>query len=666
LKQIYFTCGILLACISTQAHSPSKADRLFEKNDYYRASELYKKLVKKHPSQETNFKLGQCYQKMNRYQEAEMSYRQVAVAGPYTDPAFYLDYGLVLKNNDKCMEAKAAFSKYDSLMPADRRGKMNMNSCEILADDHKYDLPISVSDVKALNTKYSDFGATRYKDGVVFTSSRRSPTQLDRQIDGWTGGFYSDVYYSKKGKKQTDFGKASRLEENMVDLPFHDGSASFSKNFDTIYISRATYDLPKSQRNSKGVDRIKIYSAKMGEYKWKGMSPAAFNSNLYSVTDPSFSFDGKRLYFSSDMPGGSGGPDIYYCTREGSGWSKPVNCGPEVNTGGREVFPSSDSLGNLYFSSDSYGGFGGLDICVALNNNGSFSKAIPMKTPFNSAADDFGITFIKSGKSGYLSSNRTGGIGDDDIYYFDLAQDSIDKKMVTSIYTIGYRPYTAIATVNVSIFETNPDKAIQNGELQYRNPATQKIEKVLFSKGVATFKVPGKTNLVMDISPSGHKSRTDSFQLKALKNDTIINLAFTYDNPANAATGTENTGTQPLTMTFHSKNIFFDFDKSNIRSNEISCLDSVARYMKKNKDLQVEVGAHTDRKGTDEYNKSLSLRRAEATINYLSSKGVDRKRMHPVGYGFSKPFNRCLPGVECSPEEDQENRRVVFSFTPSK
>ncbi|HEV7230525.1 MAG TPA: OmpA family protein [Bacteroidia bacterium] len=665
MKHLYIMLASLLITAAASADSP-KADKLFARYDYYRASELYKKEAARHPSQEINYKLGLCYQKMNRYKEAEESYSKVAAAGPYSDPAFYLNYGLVLKNNEKCDAAKSAFRKYDSLMPADVRGKAYLNSCDIIAEDHRWDLPIGMANVKALNTKYSDFGALRYKDGIVFTSSRRSPTLLDQQIDGWTGGYYTDIYYAKKGQKNTDFGMATRLEENMVDLPFHDGPATFSKNFDTIYISRATYDLPRKLKKDPGVDRIKIYYAKMGEYKWNGMTPANdINSNFYSVADPALSADGKRMYFASDMPNSFGGSDIYYCNRQGSGWSQPVHLGPEVNTPGREVFPACDSLGNLYFSSDGYGGFGGLDICVALNKNGGFETARPMKAPFNSATDDFGISFIKTGKAGYISSNRAGGAGDDDIYYFDLDQDSVDKTVVTSIYTIGYRPAEAMAKIHVSILESKTQKMIDKGEFDYRNPVTRQTEKLRFDSGKVEFKVPGSTKLVMDIAPNGYDPIKDSINIAHIKRDTTINLVYSFGKPGKAGT-LATKDTMPMSMNFDMKSIFFDFDKANIRPNETSALDSVARYMKKYPKFHVEVDAHTDSRGTAEYNKRLSDRRAASAIHYLTSKGIERRRMKPIGYGFSKPFNRCVPGVECSEEEHQENRRVVFKFNDTK
>jgi outer membrane protein OmpA-like peptidoglycan-associated protein/tetratricopeptide (TPR) repeat protein len=658
VKKLYITCSLLAACLLAQAGPPSKADKYYERYDYFKAAELYKREAAKHPSQDLNYKLGVCYQKMNKYQDAEASYKKVLDAGPYANPEFYLNYGLVLKNDDKCEASKYYFRKYDSLVPADPRGKLYMNSCDVLAEDHKYDLPIGVANVKALNTRYSDFGAVKYKDGIVFTSSRRSPTLLDRQIDGWTGGFYTDIYYARKGKKNTDFGMANRLEENMVDLNFHDGPATFSKNFDTIYISRATYDLPAKLKTEPGVDRIKIYYAKVGEYKWNGMDQASINSNYYSVADPALSADGKRLYFASDMPGGFGASDIYYCTREGAGWSKPIHLGPEVNTAGREVFPYSDSLGNLYFSSDGFGAFGGLDICVALNKGGNFETAKPMKAPFNSSADDFGISFLKTGKAGYMSSNRSGGAGDDDIYYFDLDQDSLDKKVNTSIYTIGYRPMTYLAKIHVSILEEPGRKPIEDGKLDYRNPLTMQIEALPFDSGRVEFKVPAKTHLVMDITPKGYDTRTDSIEIPVLKNDTTINLVYTFSNSHN-----RDAESAPLAMYFDSKNIFFDFDKYAIRSNEINALDSVARYMKNNPDLKVEIDAHADSRGTAEYNYDLSLKRAASAIKYLHAQGIEKKRMKPVGYGSSKPFNRCSPGVECSEEEHQANRRVVFKFS---
>jgi outer membrane protein OmpA-like peptidoglycan-associated protein len=182
--------------------------------------------------------------------------------------------------------------------------------------------------------------------------------------------------------------------------------------------------------------------SKYEDGKWSEPVAFQYNSKSYSVANPVLSRDGSRLYFVSDMSGGFGETDIWYCDRIADGeWSAPKNLGNAVNTYNTEKFPSEDSLGNFYFASNGYQGFGGLDICVAMNNNGVLETAKPMKAPFNSSYDDFGILFTKDQRSGYISSNRTAnGEGDDDFYYFNLDNDNVDSTLVTSVYTIGYRP----------------------------------------------------------------------------------------------------------------------------------------------------------------------------------------------------------------------------------
>ncbi len=306
-----------------------------------------------------------------------------------------------------------------------------------------------MQNIFTLNTSSAEFSPARYKDGMIFTSSRKTENH-DYLVYGWTGEYYFDLFYAKQDSNGLTFKKPVQLEENMIDLAYHDGTANFTANFDTIYISRTYHDLKGyKKKKALGVNRVKIFSSKMGEYTPKGMTAFPYNNDSFSVAHPYITKDGRYIYFSSDMPGGFGDADIYVCKREGASWGKPYNLGPHINTFAKDAFPYVDSSGNLYFSSEGYPGFGGLDICVAFVDtaNGdsgepSFKKAKVMKYPFNSPVNDFGIAFIQNGRSGYFSSNRYEGKGDNDIYYFDLNADPVKQKLVTSIYTIGYRPRT--------------------------------------------------------------------------------------------------------------------------------------------------------------------------------------------------------------------------------
>lgn len=439
MKKVYST--MIAALIGLSAFAQTKeADRLFENWDYFRAAKLYEKEAATNPSADVYFKLGECYRKMNSFKKEEVAADdKVNAAGPYSNPDFYLNYGQVLKSNGRYEEAKVAFNKFTQLKPSDKRGKFYYASIDTVINEQKYNEPITISGVAKLNSKNADFAPVLYKDGIVFTSNRF--TDGHNKISGWGGANYSDLYYAKRGKTNVDFSEVAPFGGKHIDKKYHDGLACFSKNFDTIYISRVEKYLNRTEKKTMNIERNKIYISALKDTSWSKATPFQYNSDSFSVASPFLSPDNKKLFFVSDMPGGYGATDIYYCNREGAGWSKPVNMGPEVNTFNNERFPNMDAAGNFYFASDGYQGFGGLDICVALNKNGKLEKAKPMKYPFNTGGDDYGIIFLKEGRTGYISSNRTeGGQGDDDILYFDLDKDKVENTLMTSIYTIGYRP----------------------------------------------------------------------------------------------------------------------------------------------------------------------------------------------------------------------------------
>ena len=453
MKPIWVIIIATLICIRANAQT-AKADRLFDEWDYFRAANIYEKEAAKHPGTDVYFKLGECYRKMNLSIKEQAAYDKVNAAGTYNKPEFYLNYGQVLKTNGRNDQAKVAFNKYSELMPSDFRGKFFSESIDIVADDHKWDEPVSVSNIASLNSGNAELCPVVYKDGIVFTSNRKTAGRS--KIYGWTGANYLDLYYAKKGSDDLSFTDVAPFGGRKILKKFNDGPACFSKNFDTIYISRVERDLKGTEKKTLKIDRNKIYMSTMKDGKWTEAMPFFLNNDIFSVANPYLTTDGSRIYFVSDMPGGYGETDIYYCNREGSGWSKPINMGPNVNTFNREKYPMMDAAGNFYFSSDGYQGFGGLDICVALNKNGTLTKAIPLKYPINSPADDFGIVFLNDGKTGYITSNRSvGGKGDDDIYYFDLVKGNESKDLTTSVYIIGYRPksHEVIATTQIVTFE---------------------------------------------------------------------------------------------------------------------------------------------------------------------------------------------------------------------
>jgi outer membrane protein OmpA-like peptidoglycan-associated protein/tetratricopeptide (TPR) repeat protein len=412
-----------------------KADRLFDRWAYYDAARIYKKEADKKSTPEINYKLGLCYQKMLKYEDAKAAYDKVNASGRYSDPMFYYNYGQVLKNTENYEEAIQAFNTYAQMNPDDPRADFYASSCQVIIDERGTDLPIPVKSVSTVNDEYASFSPVPYKDGILFTSSKNNGTHNKEYA--WNNEPYYDLYYAPRASNLSEFKKETQFD-NVINTKYSDGPASFTKNYDTLYFNRIGRELKGADKRNIGVETNKIFYASLKDGDWKDVTPFPYNSKEYSVASPYITKDGSRIYFASDMPGGYGEADLYYCNRQGNGWSAPVNLGPAINTFGNEKFPSLDSAGNLYFASDGYKGYGSMDIIVAKNNGGGmFEPGKVLKAPLNSAGDDYGITFVEDGHSGYISSVRKESKGDADIFSFSI--DSLPCVGDVSNYVIGFR-----------------------------------------------------------------------------------------------------------------------------------------------------------------------------------------------------------------------------------
>lgn len=568
MKRINTITALLLigSCAFAQI---KKADRLFEQWAYHDAAKCYKKQADKNASQEVNYKLGLCYQKMLKYAEAKDAYDRVAAAGRYRDPEFYLNYGLVLKNNENYGQAIDAFKIYEQMNPGDMRAEHYRNSCEIIVAEMGTDLEIPVKNLASVNDEYASFSPVNYKDGILFTSSQNNVRH--KKEYAWNGQPYYDLYFAPKASNISDFHEESQFDR-LINSKYSEGPGSFSKNFDTIYYTRIGKELRGGDKKELGVETNKIFYATLKDGDWKNVTPFEFNSKEYSVASPFITKDGSRIYFSSDMPGGYGQADIYYCYKQGNGWSQPVNLGASINTFGNEKFPTIDDDGTLYFSSDGYKGYGSMDLIVARDAGGSFETGQVLKAPLNSAGDDYSITFVESGRSGYISSVRRESDGDADIFSFSI--DDVPCIENVADYVIGFR---CVEPVTAEV-----------------------LEPVL-------------------------EEEADFVQVIELR-------------------------------------ILFDFDKSDIRPDAKLILDSVLTYMNEHPNLETEINAHCDSRGTDAYNMALGNRRAASTKRYLESRGIAPHRLKPYSFGERQLLNNCYDGVECSEAQHQVNRRVQFVF----
>lgn len=395
-----------------------RANKYYSNYDYVKAITLYKKVIRKNTNTEALEKLANSYRFIKNYQQAELAYAQL-MKQPDFDPIDHFYYGMVLKSNNKIDEAKEQFKIYANAAPGNKKAELSVRSCDDIKLWINNVQQFDVKPVLNINTKYAEFCPTFYKDLLVFSSDRNTDW-VNQSKYSWNDHPFLNIYHSKisndKNGQPFSF-KKIKLFVWPINSGGHDGPACFSveRNLSTIYFTHVN---SINKKDPAFINRAKIYTSTYYPRKWATKKEFKYNSDLYSVAHPSISSDGKFLFFSSDMPGGSGGMDIYCCKKDGDGWAPPQNLGESINTSGDEVFPYIRKDGTLYFSSDGLSGFGGLDIFSATKTGDIFSNVKNLGRPLNSSTDDFGIVFNDDNTKGLFSSDREGGKGSDDIYSF--------------------------------------------------------------------------------------------------------------------------------------------------------------------------------------------------------------------------------------------------------
>ncbi len=410
--------------------------QLKQANDYYKTYNYAKAIPKyerieertKHHKKEVAEKLANSYRMTNNYNEAEGKYAKL-LAMNNINPVNHLYYGEILKSNQKTNDAKDQYTVYADKVPKDDRAKKEINSLIMTRLWTIKQQSYVVYNAEALNTSISDFCPVPFRDGLVFVSERRKDFVNDNTF-GWTDKPYVSVYFSQvKNKDGLPFYKTPELISSKINTDFHNGPVSFNPAQNVMYFTRI--DNVFDPKTKEKVNRPKIYFSKLEKEKWSNPQSFFLNCENCSFMHPSVSADGQYLFFSSDMPGGFGGMDLYVCKREGNTWSNFKNLGGQVNTPGNEIFPYASEDGTLYFSSDGQIGFGGLDIFSARQINKKWTAVSNMQMPINSTKDDFGIVFTVANKKGFISSNREGGKGDDDIYEF---RSKVSEEKITTLW----------------------------------------------------------------------------------------------------------------------------------------------------------------------------------------------------------------------------------------
>lgn len=621
---------LLMLPLSVQlsvAQNLKRANHLFEKRAYLNAAELY--LNEEPKTQEILEKLADCYYFNTKMKEAETWYKiLIQTYESNVEPTYLFRYSQALKGVKNFTIADKWHQKYlqkKQLEPAKNQETLPFFSA-LNSETRK---PYIVNKV-SVNTKYSDFGTAFFGEQVVFSSTRNKG-----KLYLWNNQPYLDLFKGDIADNQ-DLKNVVPFDGN-INSKVHESNAVFTKDGKTMYFTRNNFDSGKKKRNENKVSTLKIYKAEFVNNTWTNITELPFNSDNYSVEHPALSSDEKQLYFASDMPGAIGSFDIFVVDINNDGtYGSPKNLGPKINTDHREQFPFVSSANILYFASDGHFGMGGLDIFKSEISDEKFFTPINLSNVINSNLDDFAFVINETNEKGYFSSNREGGMGDDDIYRFTKEKTYIIHGLVQDKNSLKILPGSSVSLLDENNNLLN--EMIVGDDAKYsfdiENNKSYKI------KGTLKLYVPS----VVEFSSDAKGDINKNIQL----------LIESYDDAE------QNIVTEAGKTQIKINPIYFDFDKWNIRPDAALELNNVVALMKKHINMQLEIGAHTDARGSDAYNLKLSDKRAKSVLDYLTSQGVLENRLKSEGFGESQPLNNCVEPNMCSEDEYSINRRCEF------
>lgn len=624
------------------------ADEQLERGEFNDAAKTYRKIYNRLTKREDRplrgevaYKLAECHRRLNQASRAAASY-QNAIRYQYPDSMAYYWLGRSLQADGKYTQAMQAYRTFLEWQPDNLLAKEGLKGC-MRAEAAKKEPKTRyiVKNAKLFNSRRADFSPMyldKSLDQLYFTTTNEKVTGDNRSEI--TGMKKSDIWVARKNER----GEWMRPEpvEGELNSEMDEGIVSFSPDGQTMYLTMA-------RRAPESSTSVEIYTSKRSDATWS--APVKFeiiNDTLSAMGHPAVSPDGRFLYFSSDMPGGYGGKDIWRINlldRAGS----LENLGPQINTPGDEMFPYMRNDTTMYFSSDGHPGFGALDLFVARQNaTRDFWSVENMGIPMNSPGDDFGITFGE-GESGFFSSNRGDGKGYDHIYSFELPE----LKISISGWVVD-----------------KDDEPVPNAVIRIVGNDGSNQKEVARDDGSFKFKLERGVKYVMLAGAPGYLNVKQEFESDMAEEDAEYGVDFIL-----AAIN------KPQVV----ENIFYDFDKATLRPESKEALDEMARMLADNPNVTVEMGSHTDRKGSNEYNDRLSERRAKSVVDYLIAAGVDPRRLTWKGYGETQPktvtkrIHKEFPQFEegqtldeefietLDPEQqeiaDQINRRTEFQVT---
>ncbi len=635
-----FTSLFLLMCVTAQSQIQLHiANNYFRQHRYPSAIRFYGEAIKRKPTLEATQKLADSYRFIKDYNRAEFWFSK-AIAFPGSPSSNWLQYGLMLKMNEKYLLAKEIFTKYSAIPGVDiTYANQLKNSCDSAIAWIQEPTYLKVVNQSEFNSVYSDYQVVKFGDSTYFFTSNR-PTAQSR-----LGAMAKDQelpFYRLVNSSISTEGKIQSVTTNnwFPEFRQHIANPSFSRNQDTVFFTVSTF----AKRNKEKLNRLSIYYSVKVNNTWTTPKSFPFNNDAYSVSHPHITPAGTELYFVSDVPGGFGGSDIYCSKLEGGIWSTPVNLGGIVNTASDEFLPTTHN-DKLFFSSMGHIGLGGLDIFYATRNDAGWSNVTNVKPPFNSPQDDFGISFDPKNNKGFISSNRTGGLGYDDIYSFEY-EETVPSEDFIEVWVT----YNDNANLGEPLISLNSE------------PENEEVVPVQLA-GKKLYPVTGTKNYSLKIEQDGYLSTIiDSVNIKQLKPSETLSVGAVTTKFARLFPISANLTKVRMDYPYSIENIYYDYNKASLRPESHRSLDSLMKLLLANPEMMIQIGSYCDSRGNDAYNLELSRKRAQSAVDYLISRGIAAERLRSRGFGETRLVNRCTNNVECTEEEHQQNRRTDFQI----
>lgn len=586
----------LYSCKSAKLSDAEEKQRIGE---YYEAAAIYRKVYTKTSPKKRDlrgyiaYRMAECNRLINNTAKATSAYMN-AIRYDYPDSTVYLRMGQMLQKTGRYPDAIKNYDTYLENDPGNLLAINGIQGCELAPGWRKNPTRYEVRRMDKFNSRRGEFSpmltGDKY-DQLYFASSRSK--DKDAKVSAITGQNNNNLFLVKQDEKGAWLAPVELEDE--VNTEYDEGTPSFSPDGNTMYYTYCAQD-PEGPRTAE------IYISTRSSAKWgKGTRATIVKDSVTALGHPSISPDGKYLYFVSDAVGGFGGKDIFRARVAGNDFGPMENLGEAINTPGDEMFPYVRDSVTLYFASNGHPGMGGLDLFKATQDSTGKWNVENLGAPINSMADDFGITFAGKEERGFFCSNRNDARGYDHIYSFELPTITIFIEGIVN--DVDEYPIED-ATVRIV------GKDGLNVKVPVKKDGTYRVELERDIRYVMMASARGYLNQNYELHTGPEE-----------KNETYI-VDF-YLSPIS----------KPVVI----DNIFYDFDKATLRPESKKALDEMIKMLNDNPNVTIELGAHTDRKGSDQYNERLAQRRAQSVVDYLIAGGIEAARLEAKGYGESVP-----------------------------